>query len=102
MYSLVGTAASIVLLPLLLLGIGCCCFPIPSTDDAVQNQIATVSYADGGQLARLVPEQGNRIKVGMDAIPIHVREAVLAAEDGRSTRTRASTSPASCARWSTS
>lgn len=80
-YSLVGTAASIVLLPLLLLGIGWLLFPIPSTDDAVQNQIATVSYADGGQLARLVPEQGNRIKVGMDAIPIHVREAVLAAED---------------------
>lgn len=80
-YSLVGTAASIVLLPLLLLGLGWLLFPIPSTDDAVQNQIATVSYADGGQLARLVPEQGNRIKVGMDAIPVHVREAVLAAED---------------------
>ncbi|WP_264199418.1 transglycosylase domain-containing protein [Pseudonocardia sp. ICBG601] len=80
-YSLVGTAASVVLLPLLLLGLGWLLFPIPSTDDAVQNQIATVSYADGGQLARLVPEQGNRIKVGMDAIPVHVREAVLAAED---------------------
>ncbi|MCM3844724.1 penicillin-binding protein [Pseudonocardia sp. DR1-2] len=80
-YSLVGTAASIVLLPLLLLGLGWLLFPIPSTDDAVQNQIATVSYADGGQLARLVPEQGNRIKVGMDAIPVPVREAVLAAED---------------------
>ncbi|GAA1099614.1 hypothetical protein GCM10009629_49860 [Pseudonocardia alni] len=81
LYSLVGTAASIVLLPLLLLGLGWLLFPIPSTDDAVQNQIATVSYADGGQLARLVPEQGNRIKVGMDAIPVPVREAVLAAED---------------------
>lgn len=80
-YSLIGTAASIVLLPLLLLGLGWLLFPIPSTDDAVQNQIATVSYADGGQLARLVPEQGNRIKVGMDAIPVPVREAVLAAED---------------------
>ncbi|MEJ8277646.1 transglycosylase domain-containing protein [Pseudonocardia spirodelae] len=80
-YSLIGTAASVVLLPLLLFGIGWLLFPIPSPDDAVQNQIATVSYADGGQLARLVPEQGNRIRVGMDAIPVHVREAVLAAED---------------------
>ncbi|WP_224390166.1 transglycosylase domain-containing protein [Pseudonocardia sp. ICBG1293] len=81
LYSLAGTAASVVLLPLLLLGLGWLLFPIPSPDDAVQNQIATVSYADGGQLARLVPEQGNRIKVGMDAIPVPVREAVLAAED---------------------
>ncbi|OLM19183.1 MULTISPECIES: transglycosylase domain-containing protein [unclassified Pseudonocardia] len=80
-WSLIGTAASVVLLPLLVLGIGWLVFPIPTTDEAVQNQIATVSYADGGQLARLVPEQGNRIKVGMDAIPPHVREAVLAAED---------------------
>ncbi|OSY41775.1 MULTISPECIES: transglycosylase domain-containing protein [Pseudonocardia] len=80
-YSLAGGAASIVLLPLLLLGLGWLLFPIPSPDDAVNNQIATVAYTDGEQLARLVPEQGNRIKVSMDAIPVHVREAVLAAED---------------------
>ncbi|MFC4460678.1 transglycosylase domain-containing protein [Pseudonocardia nematodicida] len=80
-YSLVGTAASVVLLPLLVLGLGWLMFPVPSPDDAVQNQIATVSFADGDQLARLVPEQGNRIRVSMDAIPVHVREAVLAAED---------------------
>ncbi|WP_143105237.1 transglycosylase domain-containing protein [Pseudonocardia ammonioxydans] len=80
-YSLIGTAASFVLLPLLLFGIGWLIFPVPNEDEAVQKQIATVSFADGGQLARLVPEQGNRIKVGMEAIPPHVREAVLAAED---------------------
>ncbi|MEV1295134.1 transglycosylase domain-containing protein [Pseudonocardia sp. NPDC049635] len=80
-WSLGAGAASIVLLPLLLLGIGWLIFPIPSPDDAVNNQIATISYTDGEQLARLVPEQGNRIKVSMDAIPVHVREAVLAAED---------------------
>ncbi|ANY09565.1 transglycosylase domain-containing protein [Pseudonocardia sp. HH130630-07] len=80
-WTLVSGAASVFLVPLLVLGIGWIAFPIPSTDEAVQNQIATVSFADGGQLARLVPEQGNRIKVGMEAIPPHVREAVLAAED---------------------
>ncbi|MDN5916975.1 MAG: transglycosylase domain-containing protein [Pseudonocardia sp.] len=80
-YSLIGSAASVVLLPLLLFGIGWVMFPIPTPDDAVNNQIATVSYADGGQLARLVPEQGNRIKVPLEEIPVPVREAVLAAED---------------------
>nr|WP_222132060.1 transglycosylase domain-containing protein [Pseudonocardia sp. C8] len=80
-YSVIGSLASVVLLPLLLFGLGWLIFPVPTTDEAVQKQIATVSYADGGQLARLVPEQGNRIRVGMEAIPPHVREAVLAAED---------------------
>ncbi|MBP2368772.1 transglycosylase domain-containing protein [Pseudonocardia parietis] len=80
-YSLIGGAVSVVLLPLLLIGIGWLIFPIPSTDETVQKQVATVSYADGGQLARLVPEHGNRIRVGMESIPPHVREAVLAAED---------------------
>ncbi|MFP5068275.1 transglycosylase domain-containing protein [Pseudonocardia nantongensis] len=80
-WSLIGSAASVVLLPLLLLGLGWLMFPVPTPEDAVNNQIATVSYTDGGQLARLVPEQGNRIKVPMEQIPVHVREAVLAAED---------------------
>ncbi|MDQ4116014.1 MAG: penicillin-binding protein, partial [Actinomycetota bacterium] len=80
-YSLIGAAASVVLLPLLLFGLGWVFFSVPNPDDAVNNQVATVSYADGGQLARLVPEQGNRIKVGINDIPPHVREAVLSAED---------------------
>ena len=46
-----------------------------------QNQVALISYADGSQLTRLVPEQGNRIVVPLDQVPPHVREAVLAAED---------------------
>ncbi|MET0191550.1 MAG: transglycosylase domain-containing protein [Pseudonocardia sediminis] len=80
-YGLIGSAASVVLLPLLLFGLGWLLFSVPTPDDAVNNQIATVSYADGGQLARLVPEQGNRIKVPLAEIPVPVREAVLAAED---------------------
>jgi membrane peptidoglycan carboxypeptidase len=80
-FSLIGSAASVVLLPLLLFALGWVFFSVPNPDDAVNNQVATVSYADGGQLARLVPEQGNRIKVGINDIPPHVREAVLSAED---------------------
>ncbi|GAA1833891.1 transglycosylase domain-containing protein [Pseudonocardia ailaonensis] len=70
-----------VLLPLLLLGIGWIAFAIPTADDAVNNQVATISYADGADLTRLVPEAGNRTKVTTDQIPVQVREAVLAAED---------------------
>ncbi|MBW0104022.1 penicillin-binding protein [Pseudonocardia sp. KRD-291] len=66
---------------MLLFAFGWLLFSVPTPDDAVNNQIATVSYADGGQLARLVPEQGNRIKVPLAEIPVSVREAVLAAED---------------------
>ncbi|MFC5994052.1 transglycosylase domain-containing protein [Pseudonocardia hispaniensis] len=67
--------------PLLLFAIGYALFSVPSPDEAVNNQVALVSYADGSELARLVPEQGNRIKVPLEAIPVPVRHAVLAAED---------------------
>ena len=56
-------------------------FAVPTPDDAVNNQVALISYADGSQLTRLVPEQGNRMVVPVEQVPPHVREAVLAAED---------------------
>ncbi|MCE3554768.1 penicillin-binding protein [Pseudonocardia sp. RS11V-5] len=80
-WGLLGGAAALVLLPLLFLGIGWLAFSVPTADDAVNNQVATISYADGADLTRLVPEQGNRTKVTVDQIPVHVREAVLSAED---------------------
>ena len=67
--------------PLLAFAAGYLLFAVPNPDDAVNNQVALVSFADGTQLTRLVPEAGNRTKVGIDAVPVHVREAVLAAED---------------------
>ncbi len=70
-----------VLTPPLLFLVGYLVFPVPSPDDAINNQVATVSYADGTPLARLVPPQGNRVKVPIEAVPVAVREAVLAAED---------------------
>jgi peptidoglycan glycosyltransferase len=77
LWSLLGVLAS----PLLAFAAGYLLFAVPNPDDAVNNQVALVSYADGSQLTRLVPEAGNRTKVGIDAVPVHVREAVLAAED---------------------
>ncbi|MGI5130800.1 transglycosylase domain-containing protein [Pseudonocardia sp. CA-107938] len=77
LWSLLGVLAA----PVLAFGAGYLFFPVPNPDDAVNNQVALVSFADGTQLTRLVPEAGNRTKVGIDAVPVHVREAVLAAED---------------------
>jgi membrane peptidoglycan carboxypeptidase len=78
---LLGVAATAVLGPLFAFAVGYLAFSVPNPDDAVNNQVALVSYADGSPLARLVPEEGNRIKVPLEQVPLHVRHAVLAAED---------------------
>jgi membrane peptidoglycan carboxypeptidase len=81
LWSVVGALGLLVGLPLALLGVGYLVFDVPTADEAVNNQVATISYADGTDLTRIVPEEGNRTKVTFDQIPPHVREAVLAAED---------------------
>jgi peptidoglycan glycosyltransferase len=78
---LLAIAATVVLGPVLAFAIGYALLPVPTPDDAVNNQVALLSYADGDPLTRLVPEQGNRTKVPIQAVPEHVRDAVLAAED---------------------
>jgi membrane peptidoglycan carboxypeptidase len=79
--ALLGVAAAAVLGPVLAFAVGYLVFSVPNPDEAVNNQITVVSYADGSPLTRLVPEEGNRIKVPIDQVPPHVRHAVLAAED---------------------
>ncbi|WP_308259585.1 transglycosylase domain-containing protein [Pseudonocardia sp. H11422] len=80
-YAVLGSIGTVLLGPVLAFALGYLFFAIPSPDDAVNNQVALVSYGDGSQLTRLVPEQGNRIKVPIEEIPVPVRNAVLAAED---------------------
>jgi membrane peptidoglycan carboxypeptidase len=70
-----------VLLPVMLFFIGYMCFSVPTPDDAVNKQVATIDFADGSQLAKIVPEEGNRTKVNISQIPKHVQYAALAAED---------------------
>ncbi|HEX4250467.1 MAG TPA: transglycosylase domain-containing protein [Pseudonocardia sp.] len=70
-----------VVLPVMLFFIGYLCFSVPTPDDAVNKQVATINFADGSELAKVVPQEGNRIKVSIDQIPKHVQYAVLAAED---------------------
>ncbi|WP_308282610.1 transglycosylase domain-containing protein [Pseudonocardia nigra] len=81
LHAALGGAATVVLAPVLAFVAGYLLFTVPSPDDAVNNQVALVSFADGTPLTRLVPEEGNRIKVSIEQVPVHVRHAVLAAED---------------------
>ena len=67
--------------PVLAFAVGWIFFRVPTPDDATNNQVATISYANGSSLASLVPEQGNRIKVPITQVPLHVQQAVLSAED---------------------
>jgi Transglycosylase/Penicillin binding protein transpeptidase domain len=47
-----------------------------------QNQTVSVLYSDGQtELAKIVPQDENRINVELEQVPKHVQDAVLAAED---------------------
>ena len=76
-----GVVAAAAVGPVVAFALGFLFFAVPTPDDAVQNQVSVMSYADGSQLTRIVPEQGNRIVVPLEQVPPPVREAVLAAED---------------------
>lgn len=55
---------------------------VPEPEELVNNQISYVMASDNEtELARIVPPEGNRQNVDIADIPIHVRQAVLAAED---------------------
>ncbi|MET0234523.1 MAG: transglycosylase domain-containing protein [Kibdelosporangium sp.] len=56
--------------------------PDPAQIAAGQNQTITLYYSDGKtELARIVPPGGNRSSVRFQDIPVHMQNAVLAAED---------------------
>lgn len=54
---------------------------VPRPGDIKTNQVATILASDGSELAKVVPPEGNRTDVTIDQIPLHVRDAVLSAED---------------------
>ncbi|MGH3977790.1 MAG: transglycosylase domain-containing protein, partial [Pseudonocardiaceae bacterium] len=56
--------------------------PSPASLAADRKQVATLYYSDGRtELGRYTPEEGNRIEVKLADVPVHVQNAVLAAED---------------------
>ena len=71
-----------VTIPLVAFAVAYSTTTVPEPDELVNNQVATIVQSDGKtEIARVVPENGNRRTVSLDEIPVHVQNAVLAAED---------------------
>jgi membrane peptidoglycan carboxypeptidase len=75
------TVAVLVVLPLVTFGMAYMIVDVPKPGDIRTNQVSTILASDGSELAKIVPPEGNRVDVNIDQIPVHVRDAVMAAED---------------------
>src|SRR4029079_9799662 len=78
---LAAIVAVLIVLPLLTFGMAYLIVDVPKPGDIRTNQVSTILASDGSELAKLVPPEGNRVDVNIDQIPVHVRNAVMAAED---------------------
>ncbi|HEX4362343.1 MAG TPA: biosynthetic peptidoglycan transglycosylase, partial [Pseudonocardia sp.] len=75
-------AALFIIGPIVAFAIGWLVFPPPTPDDVATSQVASVNYADGSELAKIVPSGNvNRTKVSLAEVPQPVRYAVMSAED---------------------
>jgi membrane peptidoglycan carboxypeptidase len=79
--ALIASAAVVVLLPLVTFAMAYLIVDVPKPGDIRTNQVSTILASDGSELAKIVPPEGNRVDVNIDQIPVHVRNAVMAAED---------------------
>ena len=78
---LYATVAALILLPIITFGMAYLIVDVPKPGDIRTNQVSTILASDGSELAKIVPPEGNRVDVNIDQIPVHVRDAVMAAED---------------------
>ncbi len=69
------------MLPLLTFGMAYLIVVVPKPGDIRTNQVSTILASDGSELAKIVPPEGNRVDVDINQVPVHVRNAVMAAED---------------------
>ncbi|MBX7433702.1 penicillin-binding protein [Mycobacterium sp. Y57] len=74
-------AIVMIVLPILTFGMAYLIVDVPRPGDIRTAQVSTILAGDGTELAKVVPPEGNRIDVKIDQIPVHVRDAVMAAED---------------------
>jgi membrane peptidoglycan carboxypeptidase len=74
-------AAALLLLPIVTFAMAYFIVDIPKPGDIRTNQVSTILASDGSELAKIVPPEGNREDVSIDQVPVHVRQAVIAAED---------------------
>ncbi len=77
---LVG-AVVLLLLPIVTFAMAYTIVDIPKPGDIRTNQVSTILASDGSELAKIVPPEGNRVDVNIEQVPVHVRQAVIAAED---------------------
>lgn len=78
---LIAAAAALIVLPLVTFGMAYMIVDVPNPGDIRTNQVSTILASDGSEIAKIVPPEGNRVDVNIDQIPVHVRDAVMAAED---------------------
>lgn len=71
----------LIVLPLLTFGMAYMIVDVPKPGDIRTAQVSTILASDGSEIAKIVPPEGNRVDVNIDQIPVHVRDAVMAAED---------------------
>jgi membrane peptidoglycan carboxypeptidase len=75
------TAAMLVLLPLVTFGMAYFIVDVPKPGNIRTNQVSTILASDGSEIAKIIPPEGNRVDVNLSQVPVHVRRAVIAAED---------------------
>ncbi|HEX2284087.1 MAG TPA: transglycosylase domain-containing protein [Mycobacterium sp.] len=78
---LIAAVAAMVVLPIVTFAMAYLIVDVPQPGDIRTNQVSTILASDGSELAKIVPPEGNRVDVNIDQIPVHVRDAVMAAED---------------------
>ena len=78
---LYAAVAVLIVLPIVTFAMAYLIVDVPKPGDIRTNQVSTILASDGSELAKIVPPEGNRADVNIDQIPVHVRNAVMAAED---------------------
>ncbi|HUH70390.1 MAG TPA: transglycosylase domain-containing protein [Mycobacterium sp.] len=75
------TAAVVVLLPIVTFAMAYFIVDVPKPGNIRTNQVSTILASDGSEIAKIIPPEGNRVDVNLSQVPVHVRQAVIAAED---------------------
>ncbi len=79
--SLYACVVAAIVLPIVTFAMAYLIVDVPKPGDIRTDQVSTILASDGSELAKIVPPEGNRVDVNIDQIPVHVRNAVMAAED---------------------
>ncbi|HET9875849.1 MAG TPA: transglycosylase domain-containing protein [Mycobacterium sp.] len=75
------SAVVLLVLPIVTFAMAYAITDVPKPGDIRTNQVSTILASDGSELAKIVPPEGNRVDIDLDQVPVHLRDAVLAAED---------------------